>query len=358
MRLPARSRLALVSRVRTGRVALAVLLAALGLAGCARAQPAPSAVAPAPSASAPPLSVRVVGEVVLPGDNSRFDYANLDVAHGLLFVAHLGAGEVVEVDVRAHRVVRVIPDVSQVHGVLVVPALHRVFATATGENRLVALDEDSGAVLWRSPTGDYPDGLAYDPVRAAIWTTNESAGSETVIDANNGTVRGQVELGGEVGNVAYDPTSDRMVVDVQETNELAVIDPTGLKVERRVSLPGCAHDHGLSLAPADRLAFVACDHNAALLTVDLANGQIVDVNQVGPEPDVLAYDPNAHRLYVAAESGVVSVLELAGRRTRLLGSGHLADGAHVVAVDPSTGHSYYPIPGDANGRPALLEATP
>jgi DNA-binding beta-propeller fold protein YncE len=304
------------------------------------------------------LPVRVVGEVVLPGDSSRFDYASLDVARGLLFVAHLGAGDVVEVDVRAHRVVRVIPDVSQVHGVLVVPTLHRVYATATGQNRLVALDEDSAAVLWRAPTGEYPDGLAYDPVRGAIWTTNESGGNETVVDANTGAVRGQVELGGEVGNVVYDPTGDRMLVDIQETNELAMIHPAGLAVERRVGLPGCSHDHGLNLDATARLAFVACDHNAALLTVDLGSWQVVDTNRVGPEPDVLAYDSSAHRLYVAAESGVVSVLELAGHRTRLLGSSHLADGAHVVAVDPTTGHSYYPIPAAANGRPALLDATP
>jgi DNA-binding beta-propeller fold protein YncE len=116
---------------------------------------------------------------------------------------------------------------SQVHGVLVVPARHRVFVTATGANMMVALDEDTGAVLARVPTGEFPDGLAYDPRRGAIWTTNESGGSETVIDAGTGAVRGTVALGGEVGNVAYDPTGDRMLVDVQSHNELAVIDPAG-----------------------------------------------------------------------------------------------------------------------------------
>jgi hypothetical protein len=40
------------------------------------------------------------------------------------------------------------------------------------------------------------------------------------------------------------------------------------------------------------------------------------------------------------------------------GSGHLADGAHVVAVDPGSHHSFYPVPAGANGRPALLEQEP
>jgi DNA-binding beta-propeller fold protein YncE len=166
-----------------------------------------------------------VGETSLPGDTSRFDYASLDAERGLLFIAHLGASEVIEVDIRAHRVVRTIGNLSQVHGVLVVPALHRVYATATGSNTLVSLDEDTGTVLNQTPTGDYPDGLAYDPHRNTIWTTNESGGSETVVDAATGAVKATVDLGGDAGNVAYDATADRMLVDVQGRNELAVIDP-------------------------------------------------------------------------------------------------------------------------------------
>ncbi|MDT7698087.1 MAG: hypothetical protein QOJ30_412 [Pseudonocardiales bacterium] len=210
---------------------------------------APSSHQPAPSA----LPLRISGELALPGDDSRLDYG-LDADRGLLFIAHLGASEVLEVDVRAHRVVRTIPSLSQVHGVLVVPALHRVYATATGSNLVVGLDEDTGEVLTRTPTGEYPDGLAYDPRRGAIWTTNETGGSETVIDAVTGAARGTVALGGEVGNVAYDPTGDQMLVAVQGHDELAAIDPATLAVTRRVRLPGCEHSHGLSLDPGERTA--------------------------------------------------------------------------------------------------------
>jgi len=308
--------------------------------------------------SSSPLPLRAAGEVALPGDGSRFDYASLDAGRGLLFVAHLGASEVIEVDVHAHRVVRTIPNLSQVHGVLVIPALHRVYATATGSNQVVILDEDTGKVLHQSATGDYPDGLAYDPRRGAVWTTNETGGSETVIDAATGAVRGTVEMGGDVGNVAYDPTSDRMLVAVQGRNDLAVIDPATLAITRRVPLPGCDHDHGLTLDPGNRVAFVACDANATLLTVDLNSWQVIATTTVGQDPDVLAYDQSAHRLYVAAESGTVTVLDLRDRQMIVAGSDHLADGAHVVAVDPSTHHSFYPVPAGANGYPALLEREP
>jgi len=97
--------------------------------------------------------------------------------------------------------------------------------------------------------------------------------------------------------------------------------------------------------------------HATVVSVDLTSGQITGAHPVGDTPDVLAYDPGAHRLYVAAEDGTLSVLDRAGRGVTLIASRHLADGAHVVALDPTT-HSFYPIPHSADGAPALLEQQP
>ncbi|MFF4041223.1 YncE family protein [Streptomyces sp. NPDC001816] len=301
------------------------------------------------------LPLRPVKEIALPGDSSRFDYASLDPDRGLLFIAHIGASQIIEVDVHRDRVVRTIDELPGVHGVLVVPSRHTVYATATDANQVAAIDETTGTVLHRSPTDDYPDGLAYDPVHGTVWTTNESGGSETITDAATGASRGTVTLGGDV---AYDPTTRQMLVDVQTRNELSVIDPTALRITRRVPLPGCDHDHGLTLARTDHLAFVACDGNARLLTVDLTTWHVTGTYQVGDDPDVLAYDPAARHLYVAAESGWVTTADNRNGHLTVTGRAHLADGAHVVAVDPTTHRSYYPVPHGSDGHPAPLVYRP
>jgi DNA-binding beta-propeller fold protein YncE len=339
-------------------IAIAALAAVL-LAGAAavlvlRLTGTPQPAQPAQVA----LPLQQVASLRLSGDSSRFDYASLDARAGLLFIAHLGASQIVEVDVHAGRVVRTIDGVPDVHGVLVVPELHRLYATATGVNQLVALDGGTGSVLTRSPTGDYPDGIAYDPAQGTVWTTNESGGTETVVDAATSAVRGSVDLGGEAGNNAYDPTTGQILADVQTRDQLDAIDPATLTVTRRLDLPGCNHDHGLALDVADRLAFVACDGNARLLTVDLTTWRVTGDDPVGQSPDVLAYDAAAARLYVAAESGWATVLDRHGRTLTVTGSAHLADGAHVVAVDPTTHRSYYPIPVGPDGHPALLTYQP
>ncbi|MFG1934507.1 YncE family protein [Mycobacterium sp. NPDC048908] len=299
-----------------------------------------------------------MSETPLTGGPVRFDYAALDAERGRMFIAHMGAGELIDVDVHAHAVVRTIPDLPDVHGVIVVPAQHRVYATATGNNQLVAIDEDSGQVVFRAPTDTYPDGLAYDPLRAAVWTTNESAGTETVIDANTGAVRKTIPLGGEVGNVIYDSLLDRMVVAVQGRNDLAIIDPDSLTVVERIPTPGCDHPHGQALDVPDQVMFVGCEANAAMVTVDLAHRNIIDHQGVGETPDVLAYDPKPGRVYVAAESGWVSIFDHEQGHLTGRGSAYLADGAHILVVDPTTHHTYFPIPKGTKGTPVLREFEP
>jgi YVTN family beta-propeller protein len=149
-----------------------------------------------------------------------------------------------------------------------------------------------------------------------------------------------------------------MLAAVQGSNQLAVIDPATLTVTRRVPLPGCEHPHGLALDPQHRLAFVACDANATLLSIDLDTWHMLATQPVGDEPDVLAFDPAAGRLYVAAESGWLTILDAHDQTPTVAGRSHLADGAHVVAVDPTTHRSFYPVPHGRTGGPALLTFEP
>jgi DNA-binding beta-propeller fold protein YncE len=270
----------------------------------------------------------------------------------------MGAGQLVEVDVHAHTVVRTLGDLPDAHGVIVVRDKHRVYVTATGRNQIVAVDEDSGAVVFSAATGTYPDGLAYDPIRNTVWASNEHAGSATVVDADTGSVRGTVPLGGEAGNVVYDATADRMVVAVQGRGNLAVIDPASFSIADRIPTPGCDQPHGQSLDTAAQVMFVGCEGNATMVSVDLAGRSVIDHQSVGESPDMLVYDAGAHRVYVAAESGWVSVFDHSRGHLTPRGSAHLADGAHSLALDPATHHSYFPIPKGAGGGPVLSEFEP
>jgi DNA-binding beta-propeller fold protein YncE len=218
------------------------------------------------------------------------------------------------------------------------------------------IDERSFRVVSRIPGGGYPDGIAYDPDTHTIFVSDEMGRTDTVIDTRTNRRVATIPLGGEAGNTQYDRHSRRILVDVQTRNQLATIDPRRNRVVVRAPLPGCQHDHGLLIDSTARLAFVACDENARLLTVDLRTMTVIENQSVGSDPDVLAFDQRQRRLFVAAESGILAVFEERCRRLHKVGQGFVAPEAHAVAVDSRTHRLYLPLE-NVNGRPVLRVAT-
>jgi DNA-binding beta-propeller fold protein YncE len=268
----------------------------------------------------------------------------------------MDANQLLAFDLVHRRIVKTI-QAPGVHGVIAVPQLSRVYASATNDRQTLTLDARTGAILARAPAGQYPDGLAYDPVERHVFVSDESGGVETVLNAAGHRVA-TIPLGGEAGNVQYDAGSRRILVDVQTRNEVAVIDPRANRVVRRVRLAGCISDHSLLIDSPRRLAFITCEGNATLLTLDLRTMKVTGAFKVGDEPDVLALDAGLRRLYVSSESGVVAVVAETKHAAKPVGLAFLADAAHTVAVDPRTHLVYFPLQSGSKGRSELLIMRP
>ena len=303
------------------------------------------------------LPLRVIADVQLPGDTSRFDYASIDPSRHLLFMAHMGSDEILVFNTEEQKVVHRIPHVSNVHGVLVIPELKRVYASATGTHEIAVIDEDSFAVTARMPAGRYPDGIAFAPEAHKLYVSDETGAAEIVIDIRINQRVAMIPLGGEVGNTQYDPVSTHVFVNVQTRQQLIEIDPAVDKVVARYDLAGADGNHGLLLRPDERIAFIACDGNDKLLVFDLGTHQVKQSFDVGRGPDVLADDRTNGLIYVASESGNVSVFKLESSTVTKLADDILAPNAHVVAVDPTTHKVYFPIK-NLGGKPTLRVMEP
>lgn len=296
-----------------------------------------------PSDSGSRLPLTTLTEVPLPGRATRWDYASLDERRHLLFLAHLGDSVVVVFDTAQRKVVATIPNISDVHGVLYVPELDRVYASATGTNEVVAIDPKTFKVIARTPGGDYPDGMAYAPRVHKLYVSDEHGGTDTVIDVRSNSRVATIPLGGEVGNTQYDPVTQHVFANVQTRRQLVEIDPVTDKVINRIGLPGAASNHGLYIDAASRLAFIACEDNSKLLVLDLASRKVRSTFAVADDPDVLAFDASLGWLYVAGESGEVSIFKVTGQAVRPLATAMLGPNAHVVAVDSTTHLAYFPL---------------
>lgn len=294
--------------------------------------------------------LRLVADVAVPGPAGRFDYESLDTVSGRLYISQMGAGRLLVFDTRAGRVVSSLPGFPRATGVLAVPEQRRVYVSVAGRHELAVLDDSSFATVGRIGGIRFPDGIAYAPDVQQIFVSDEAGGADIAIDARRYVRDATIELGGEAGNTHYDPVVRRILGAVQTRNELVAIDPVARRITARYPVP-CSHPHGFLIDPPQRLAFVSCEADARLLVIDLRTMRTIATHTVGHDPDVLAFDPTLKRLYVASESGTVSVFEERGKELMSLGSVHIPH-AHSIAVDQRTHRVYLPLE-NVGGRPVL-----
>ena len=316
----------------------------------------PPADAPWPgrltAASNAPAPLRFVADIPMPGRPVRFDYQSLDPQTGRLYVSHMDAGHLVVFDTRAQRVLANLGGFPRVTGVLAVPAEGRTYASVTGNHEVVVVDDSSLRVIAHVVGPTFPDGIAYVPGVRRLFVSDESGKREYVIDARRNRVVTAISLGGEAGNTQYDAVSHCVIVAVQTLNQLVVVDPTSARIVRRVTLASAVrHPHGVAIDAPRRLAFVAGDESGTVGVLDLRTFRLMQVVRVGADPDVLALDLGLARLYVAAESGVVSVFREQGDTLVLRGRVTIPH-AHTVAVDLVSHRIFLPLE-NLNGTPVL-----
>jgi YVTN family beta-propeller protein len=301
--------------------------------------------------------LRTVADVSLPGRATRFDYQSLDPKTGRLYLSHMGDGNVVVFDTKTNKVVANIPGFPTVTGVLVVPALKSVYASVTRNHEVAVIDTEKLAVSKRIKDGKFPDGLAYSPETHKVFVSDEAGGVETVIDTQRNERVNTIEMGGEVGNTQYDPVSHWIYACVQTRNELVEINPETDKIQARYHLAGGEHPHGFYIDDRNGKAYIACEGDNKLLVFDMRDHSVENVFPVADGPDVLAFDRGLQLLYVACESGAVSLFRCSNGNVEKVGDVNVGPNSHSVSVDSETHRAYFPLK-NVNGSPILRIMTP
>ena len=124
-------------------------------------------------------------------------------------------------------------------------------------------------------------------------------------------------------------------------------------MKSRIPLLGCSGAHGLRIHPDDKSALIACEGNSMVVRVDLDGAHALASAPSGADPDVLAIDPGLGFLYVAAESGDLTVFDLGKPGLVTIDKEHPGDASHTVAVDPATHRVFFPLHAGPKGTPIL-----
>ena len=137
----------------------------------------------------------VIRRYALGGDGG-WDYLTLDTTSRRLYIAR--STRVTVIDADSGLVVGEIPNTPGVHGVALVPDLHRGFASAGRDQSVKVFDTGSLHPLARvKTTGRNPDAILFEPATRLVFTFNGAGGNATAIDARSPGVVGTVALGGK-----------------------------------------------------------------------------------------------------------------------------------------------------------------
>lgn len=301
--------------------------------------------------------LKTVADIPLPGGTTRFDYQSLDPSAGRLYLSHMGDGSVVVFDTKTDKVLANVPGFPVVTGVLVVPALKSVYASVTRNHEIGVLDTEKLVISKRIKDGKFPDGMAYSPETHKLFVSDEAGGVETVIDTQRNERVNTIQMGGEVGNTQYDPASHLIYACLQTRNELVEINPETDKIQARYALPGGEHPHGFYIGDQHGKAYIACQGDNKLLVFDMKNHSVDKVLPVADGPDVLAFDHGLQLLYVACESGSVSLFRCSNGQLKKLGDADVGANSHSVSVNSETHRAYFPLK-NVNGSPVLRIMAP
>jgi YVTN family beta-propeller protein len=309
----------------------------------------------ATSLDAPRAALATVADVDLPGAANRFDYQDIDATRGLLVIAHMNDASVVIADLKDGAVKKVLPNIATVRGVVAAPDIGKIFVTSKPD-KVVVIDSTSLAETARVTTGNAPDGIGWDPTHKIVAVSDQKDGAVSLIPDSGKGKRVQVPLGTETGNVVFDAPRGVFwvtVVGKQPPDQLVAIDPVAAKTTTKIDLPGCKGAHGLRIHPDGKSALIACEENDLLVRVDLGGSHALTSAPTGAGPDVLAIDPGLGLLYVAAEKGPVTILDIGKPGLTTVAKQQVAEHAHTVAVDPATHRVFFPLESGPKGSPAL-----
>jgi len=214
---------------------------------------APMMPRPAPGADATALELEA--KIPLGDVKGRIDHLAFDPQRGRIFVAELGNGTVGVVDLKARKVVHVIPDLKE------------------------------------------PQGVAYVPSSDMLYVANAGDGAVRLFQAGDFGAAGQIDLGDDADNIRVDTVDNRVLVGYGR-GALAVIDPEGRR--KIADIPLRAHPESFQLVPASGRVFVNLPQTREIAVVDRGAGQQIGawpMNSGGNFP--MALDEQGKRVLVA-----------------------------------------------------------
>lgn len=293
-----------------------------------------------PALAADPLeldkTIKLQGPV-----NKRLDHLALDAKRDRLYIANNGNNTLDIVDLKAGKVLKSIPEQTEIQGVLYVPALDRVFATcATGSCNV--FDGDSGKLLkaFKIPEAD---NVGFDPRKGLVYVTQKDK-KLAVIDAKALEPKGEIALPSFGASFVFEKDRPRMYVNTPGPRQVVVIDTDKREVLKKHTVDE-AGNNPLVLDEANKRLYVGCRKEPRLLILDSETGKEVGKVIIPNDVDDIFLDAKRKRIYLSCGEGVLVVLrQTATDKYEVMAKIPTLKQARTCLFDAASDRLFVPVP--------------
>lgn len=275
---------------------------------------------------------KVTKKYPVPGDGG-FDYIVFDNSSDRLYVSH--GNEVNVLDADSGKVLGNIANTPGVHGIAVVPRLHRGFITDGRSATVTVFDTNTFDTIKTLSVDKDPDYVFYDSQIERVFVCHGDAAEITAIDPDKEEIVGKISLGGGAEAAVVDGQGNGFV-NLEESAEVVNFDPKALTVKQKWSIAGCKTPTGLAMDRANQRLFIGC-RSRVLAIMNATNGKVITTLPIGERVDAVAYDPDNKMIFASNGDGTVSVIhQKSADEYESVGDIQTQKSAKTMAIDLKT----------------------
>jgi DNA-binding beta-propeller fold protein YncE len=263
-----------------------------------------------------------------------FDYIVFDASSNRLYISH---GDAVDVlDANSGKRLGKVANTSGVHGIAIVPRLHRGFTSNGGDSTVSVFDTNTFKTIKKISVPKGPDFIFYDPQTERVLVCHEDAAAITALDPETDGIIGRIDLGG--GPEAAVLNGKGMgFVNLEAMAMVVRFDARGLAVKQRWPIPGCKAPVPLAMDIHNSRLFIGCRSNKVLAVMDADSGRVITTVPIGDTVDSVVFDPDNKMIFASNGDGTVSVIrQKSANEYESVGAIKTQKTAKTMAFDPKT----------------------
>jgi DNA-binding beta-propeller fold protein YncE len=277
---------------------------------------------------------KVTHAIAIAGE-AHWDYLYTDGAQHRLYVSHGTQTEII--DTASEKLLATIPDTAGVHGVALAQDLGLGFTSNGKTDSITVFELATFKTVKTIKVGSNPDAIVYVPQAGRVVTFNGSSKDASVVDINKGEVVGTVAIGGKPEFAQVDKAGN-IHFNIEDTAELAALDPVAMKLTQRTSVKPCDSPTGLAIDDQQRL-YSVCDNK--VMFVSGGDGKKIAQAAIGSGPDGVAW-MDGFAFSANGADGTMSVVETGSGKFETVATVATATGARTIAADAATHKLYLP----------------